>query len=385
MSFLTVFAMLLLGSFNAEAQKKAAKAVRKKTTKTETEHNSMMMQDMIQSTAKLLVIDSTVVDKSDFITHIPMNKDCGTITDYNSFFKTSDKKYEASLVYVNGFGDKCFYNMPAADGNSLLYTADKLGSKWQKARLISEFGNEFEDIRYPYLMADGVTLYFSAKSKTKSLGGRDIFVTRLNTDSMTFYKPENIGLPYNSTADDYCCIIDELNNLGWLATSRRQPEGKVCIYTFVPSTKRWVDDDVNMPEKKLYNLALITKIADTWTDKKGLEDARQREKKLMKSPSLNGNVSNAAFVINDKTVYHKASDFKSPSNRGQYTELVQLKSKQEQDISQLGDLRLKYSKSNGATRNSIGKTILKLEKDCEKRELQIKIMEKKIRNAENLM
>ena len=52
-----------------------------------------------------------------------------------------------------------------------------------------------------------------------------------------FYIPDNYGLPYNSTANDYFLAIDERNNLGWLISDRYQPEDKVCIYIFVPNKK----------------------------------------------------------------------------------------------------------------------------------------------------
>ena len=47
-----------------------------------------------------------------------------------------------------------------------------------------------------------------------------------------FYIPDNYGLPYNSTANDYFLAIDERNNLGWLVSDRYQPEDKVCILYF---------------------------------------------------------------------------------------------------------------------------------------------------------
>ena len=92
-----------------------------------------------------------------------------------------------------------------------------------------------------------------------------------DADSARFYKPENIGLPYNSTGNDYYCIINEFDSIGWLVTDRRQPEGKVCIYTFVPSTSRTIYDDVNMDDNKLKDLADIKSIQATWTDAKNLK------------------------------------------------------------------------------------------------------------------
>ncbi len=235
-------------------------------------------------------------------------------------------------------------------------------------------------------MPDGVTLYFSAKSKTKSVGGRDIFVTRLNTDSMTFYKPENAGLPYNSTADDYCCIIDDMNSIGWLVTNRRQPAGKVCIYTFVPTTKRWTDDAADIPTPRLEALAQIARISDTWYDKKELSNAKARLGGMGKDNA--NTIKKASFdalVINDKTVCTDESMLRSAMAKEMYRKRNSLVAQQKTDKEKLDALRHEYSKASDSARKRLANTVTELEKSCEKRETQIKIIEKKIRNAENLM
>ena len=47
-----------------------------------------------------------------------------------------------------------------------------------------------------------------------------------------------MGFPFNSYANDYMLVIDETCNVGWFASDRYQPEGKVCIYTFIPNESR---------------------------------------------------------------------------------------------------------------------------------------------------
>ena len=72
---------------------------------------------------------------------------------------------------------------------------------------------------YPYMLSDGVTLYFASKD-TNGLGGYDIYVTRYNTHTNTYTTPENLGFPYNSSANDYLMVIDELQQVGYFATDR---------------------------------------------------------------------------------------------------------------------------------------------------------------------
>lgn len=376
---------LTLAASNIYAQRRVNRIQqRNKDVKT-----GIVMQDLIPATARLVVIDSIVTNKNDFMQHIPLSKACGKIMRYNDVFKDSKRHNNSKLVYINDFGDRCFFNDSTAKGESMLFTTEKLGGKWQNPRALTELGADFQDADFPYLMPDGVTLYFSAKNKEKALGGRDIFMTRLNTDSMTFYKPENVGLPYNSTADELCCIIDDINNLGWLVTNRRQPNGKVCIYTFVPTTKRWTDDNDEMSEKKLEELAAITKISDTWTDKTVVNEAKNRLKSLLEKNSNDiadsKNDYRLFFPVNDKIVYTSLNDFKSETGKNLFLEVKGLRKEKENVLGQLEKLRLSYSNGNNKEKANLSKTIIKLENYSENISSKIKIIEKKIRNAENLM
>ena len=377
---------LLLAAISAAAQKRGSRIQKKSLIKVDTEHSAISFNEILPATAHLIFIDSIVVSKDKFIQYIPLPSDCGAIKQTPYIFNLKNKSNTNSYAYINEFGDLCFYNDSTPNGHSKLFTADKLACKWQKTRLINEFGDDYEDVNYPYLMPDGVTLYFSAINKKNSLGGRDIYVTRLNTDSMTFYKPENLGLPYNSMSNDYCCIIDDKNSIGWLVTDRRQAAGKVCIYTFIPSDERWAEIVPDMQQKKLESLARITKISDTWIDKKAVADAKIRLAELNTANSAIGNKqSNIFFVVNDKTIYTNVSQFKSAASKKMYIENESLKVSLKADIDKLTSLRKKYSVSSESAKKSIRDTIIKLENDCEKKEIEIKKLDKKIRNAENLM
>lgn len=131
------------------------------------------------------------------------------------------------------------------------------------------------------MQSDGVTLYFGAKG-SKSVGGYDLFMTRYNLDEQKFMPPENMGLPYNSKANDYLLAIDEFHELGWLVTDRNQPADKVCIYVFEPKSQRLTYADMQLPKTKLESFAQIASIKDTWMNG-NRNAALLRLKNLMKS------------------------------------------------------------------------------------------------------
>ena len=375
--------LLLSTCIATQAQKRKktkGKAVKTEMTE-EQERVEAMRERMLPSTAQVMFIDSVVTDKAGFISKIPLNSESGEIGTTGEAADTA-----ASIpggTYVNEFGNKRFYAKADTSGHYRLYTADKLGGKWTGERLIDEFGDEFEDINFPYMMADGVTLYFAAKGK-EGLGGYDIYMTRYDRETGRFYEPENAGLPYNSTGNDYYCVIDEFDNIGWLVTDRRQPNGKVCIYTFVPAETRTAYDIEAVGESKVESLADIRSISDTWTDDAKLQAARTRLKAMTARKSDAGR-SQMAFVVNDRTVYTSAADFKSPTNRQRFTKLCNMKDNAAELAESLDDMRLEYAKSSSASKRQLGASILKAERQFETLEANIKKLEKEIRNTENMM
>ena len=88
----------------------------------------------------------------------------------------------------------------------------------------------------------------------------------MNTD--TYLAPENVGMPFNSPTTIIVYVIDEFNNLGWFASDRYQPEGKVCVYVFIPASSKQVYNYENMDKSKLIKLAQLHSIKDTWTNEK---------------------------------------------------------------------------------------------------------------------
>lgn len=360
------------------AVKTAAKTQRantSETTKQPSDVNVKMFESMVPSTAKLMFIDSVVVDKKDFLNSLPLNKESGKLTYFNSFFNTN--KEVNTTVYINEFNNRSYY----AEGDSTqssIYTIDKLGNKWSIPVKISEITTDYQNLDYPFLCSDGVTLFFGAKGP-KSMGGYDIFMTRYNGDDGTWYEPENYGLPYNSTANDYLLAIDDYDQLGWLVTDRRQEEGKVCIYTFVPTTPRQNFENDDLTKKQLNSFARILKIEDTWQF--GDREAALKRVEDLKKRNTQGKkvTSNINFVINDNVTYHSISEFKSSSAREKYKQLVALQDKYNQNIATLQQLRDDYAKNRT---KDLAKDILFYEKEVEQQAARIKDLKKIIREQE---
>jgi len=69
---------------------------------------------------------------------------------------------------------------------------------WGKPENLGAEINSPYDENFPFMAADGKTLYFSSNDPDRSIGGFDIFRFVMGIPGL----PENLGFPVNSTADD---------------------------------------------------------------------------------------------------------------------------------------------------------------------------------------
>ena len=221
--------------------------------------------EMREATQKIVFIDSVVVAKNDFLSSIRLNPESGSLTTYDQFFRSQE--HPNGYVFVNEMGNKCYFSDEDDNGRMKLYTCDKLGKEWSEQSPVKGIGEGITEANYPFMMTDGTTFYFAAKGH-ESVGGYDIFVTRYDSDDGQFLKPENIGMPFNSEANDYMYAIDEISNIGYFVTDRRQPAGKVCVYIFIPPTSRHTYDLDTYSEEQLRDLSEIRRIASTWDSSK---------------------------------------------------------------------------------------------------------------------
>ncbi|MBF1427681.1 hypothetical protein [Hoylesella nanceiensis] len=369
-----LFLICCLFAFTStQAQKK--KVVKKKETKakvvaTDKKVDNSLFATMLPNTDKLLVIDSAVVDKDSFLTHLDLQNENGYVGIEND-----------NAWFINALKNKKIY----ASGDSLsgrkLILAYYVNSKWEDRRPISELNTLFSDINFPFLMPDATTLFFSAKGHN-SIGGFDIYTTRLDVDNGGFYIPDNYGLPYNSTANDYFLAIDERNNLGWLVSDRYQPEDKVCIYIFVPNKNRVKLAQEGFDNNTIKKLAQLNSIQDTWNFGNKQEALRNLERLRTQRNTGNKGRESVLFIVNDKIKYTSLSQFKSNKSKQLFAKLEDNKQLVAKQKTELENLRIQYKHANKAKQSSLKQDILFIEKQLMKYQLEQKEFEQKLRELE---
>lgn len=270
-----------------------------------------------------------------------------------------------------------YYGQRTDAGYYNLFTQSKLIDKWGDEKQLPTSINQPEsDTNYPYVLLDGVTIYFASNGK-ESLGGYDIFITRYNTNSDTYLTPEQMGMPFNSIYNDYLLVIDESKELGWFVSDRFQPEGKACIYLFIPDESRSRVESDDMEVKR--NRAKIASIRDTWTSNDYSELIKLA---YTKASDSNAPQKDFEFVINDHTIYYTLVDIKSAEARNYYEKVIAIKQQIRDLENRLSQSRSEYAQANQAKRSQLTPRIMQEEQELESLLTQPYELEKKARNLE---
>ncbi len=366
---ITILLLAILLSLPMAAQKRKRNTRPKPAPVVEEPQEDPRITNMREMTQKIIIVDSIVVNKDQFLASIRLSSECGQLMNTGAFFRNQLQ----GTLYLNEMGNKVYFSQP--DGHQQqLYTADKLGNEWSKPQPLQGLSEGIDEASYPFMLTDGLTFYFAGKGE-ESIGGYDIFMTRYDSRSGSFLKPENIGMPFNSEANDYMYAIDEANRIGYFASDRRQPEGKVCIYIFIPSDTRKTYDNSKYTEEQIRNFADITSIADTWGDGSERKAALDRIKSKYATHDVPGQLVSTGDAAS-------AVEFHSKEANSLYQKL--LKEQNALDIvnSNLDMLRQKYHKANASERNSMKSEILKLEEQALQLNTSVKQLTKATRNAE---
>lgn len=372
---------LLMLAASADAQRKK-KIVRQPAPTPEELMHKEKIERMIANTAQVMFIDSFVVNKADFLSHYILNPETGCIDTYQKLYNT--QRQPNAYVFVNELGNRCFLSQENNEGIINLYSSERSDNKWTRQTKVRGINDEktFRRVNYPFMLGDGETLYFAAEGDD-GLGGYDIYTSTYDKDTQRFLQPVNIGMPFNSEANDYMFVIDEYSNIGWFASDRNQPADTVCIYVFVPESRKSYNPEAYTPEQ-IANFARIASITDTWTDKQKLDQALARLQMTRDRSRQTIEGRDFVFVINDDITYYRLSDFKAPNNVKRYHELSSLRATYNKQMKVLQQARDYWPSAPEDEIDELRTEILATEKDLLVLYQRIHDKEKDIRNNEIL-
>ena len=301
------------------------------------------LQRYMRRVERIQVLDSVQVSLDSLLYACPLSSEAGSLA--------TDER--GQIVYTNQRKDRRLWG-DEQDSSAIILTNHSLLDDWTTPDTLPTTINFTTHQSAPYLLSDGITLYFAAQD-INGFGGLDIYVSRYNAANENYTIPENIGLPYNSTANEYLFALDEAKGVGYLATDRFAKEGYVHVYSFViPEYKQYWK---NLPADSLADYARLLcfergelKVSDH-TDHPAIE--------MDNAPEFR-------FIINDSVVYHSLKEFHNRIAVEKFLEWQQLEEKYQDEQDELNDLRLEYSTADEETQKELTPLILQLEKNQNK-------------------
>ena len=373
-----LISLLMLLTLSATAQKR--KAPKPKLTPEQIERQAKL-ERMTENTQRILFIDSAVVPKAQFLSAYCLAPEVGQVARYQDIFNSQQQP--DAYVHVNELRSRCYLSLAPTDTTMQLYKSENLENRWSRPQQLKGINDDglFQRVNYPFMMGDGQTFYFAAEGGD-GLGGYDIYVTRYDAEEDQFLHPVNIGMPFNSEANDYLYVIDEYSNLGWFATDRNQSSDSVCVYLFLPPASRRTYSAEGLDIEEIAPYARIDRIADTWTDDTARQDALTRLQDISKRRHQQTDDREFTFVINDDVTYTRLSEFRAPGSSRLFQELQSLRQQHQRLVTALDKAREYYAQATQSERNELRSEILASERTQSQLQRQIHDTEKTIRNSE---
>lgn len=360
---------LNFGKAATDAKKLAATAKRRRESTADFDRIAEICrkgESGLRGVDRVTIVDSVVVDKTDFLKAYPLSEDLGSLT----LSKRGDiVQYQTQL---NGMVLQP-EGTDSTDLQIVRYYQEK--GHLTEGTIIEGLGID-GDINYPFLMPDGQTFYFAARSEN-GYGNYDLYATRYDSDSKRFYQAENMGFPYNSYANDYMLVIDETANLGWFASDRYQPAGKVCIYTFIPNESRQTIDYEMTDLDELRASASLESIATmplTDEQKQAKAQALKRLSTVNSQLSTLNSQRDFEFVLNDAKTCYTLSDFTSAEAKRMCSDWLQ----KTRNLATLNEQLQKMRETSLSSRQQI----LNLENRIIELQAEVHNIEKNIRKTE---
>lgn len=310
-----------------------------------------LASEFMERVEKIEVIDSLAVPRDEFFRAYRLSPSAGRIT--------AAAAPAVGTVHTSESGDHRFAAAPDSTGRLRLTEQIRLtDGSWSESAIIDSLMPD-SDAAYPFMMADGTTLYFAAQG-AESIGGYDIFVASRDPDDASWLAPQNLGMPYNSPADDYLLAIDETVGIGWWATDRNQlPDGMITIYVFAPADIRVnVDSDAD----DLVQRAKLNPWRTTQTPGRTYPQLPEPQAEAAPAPEF-------ILPLGHGTVYTRYSDFRSADARSLMRTLAARRAESEKRLTRLYALRHAWSKGRHNASDAALIRRLEAETEADRREM----------------
>lgn len=271
--------------------------------------------------------------------------------------------------YTTSLGDRRIYS----DSLHHLYTTSKLVDEWSEPEQLPFDGEN------PFLAGDGITIYYS-QARPDGLGGKDLYMSRLNTATHTYLQPTMLGMPYSSLNDDLFFGENDLTGRGVFVS--RKDSNTVLLYRFLVSDeKHYMRGQDEESQRLMARRMTVRQLKNETPTAQNNEEFASFSPMFLQDDSVP--VSDFRFVLNDSTVYTNLADFRSDKARALCRRLLAAQKELEHKSRDLDKQRRIYSASESAEeRQCLVPVITNLEKENAALQQEIAALPGRIREAE---
>lgn len=317
--------------------------------------------EMMKHVETIDIIDSVVMDKATFLSKYRLPHEAGFI----------EQTSETLTSYTTERKDRKFFSSENNSQLDIFYTYLLLND-WNEPTALSKNINTDYNESYPFMMADGITLYF-ASDKSDGLGGYDIYMTRFSPITNEYLPAQNIGMPFNSTANDYMFAVDETNRVGLFATDRNQSPDSVAVYRFVFDKEKKMLKETDPETLRAYaRLSKYNKAESIPSPKNQTE----KNKTIAKNNGIN-------FIVNAEITYKSLNDFKTEDTKNRFLALQILKSDFKLLQNKLQQKREEFSDCDASEKENLSWEILTIEKELLMMQKRLNSQTIELRKIEN--
>jgi epidermal growth factor receptor substrate 15 len=235
--------------------------------------------ELIKYAYELKVVNNRTINKQNFHYSYDFSDFGGRIIVKPDRYRTRPDRSikEPDLMYISDRHNVIYMSSYGArrGGSKNIYKIEQHGADWGEPEILPSPINDDYDQAYPFIAADGVTLYFSSKGHN-SMGGYDIFKSVFDTISRTWTQPENLDFPINTPFDDVMYVADVFNETAFFSSDRDARDNRITIYRILlekEPQKRLVAsiDDVYRHAKLEVDMSAVTELEKRETQRELFE------------------------------------------------------------------------------------------------------------------
>ncbi|MDE6392559.1 MAG: hypothetical protein K2L59_04745 [Muribaculaceae bacterium] len=294
---------------------------------------------------KIAVIDSITVPRQDFFRAYRLPASAGSLRGAEALpGRREDFDPAVDYVFSSERDDYKLWAQPDTTGYMHLVESNLLtDGSWSTPSPLSDELSEDCDAIFPFMMADGVTLYY-AENGENSIGGYDIMVATRDAADGSFLQPSNLGFPYNSPFDDYLLAIDELNGVGWWATDRNRLDDELTVYVFVTNDLR-----TNYPpdEDDITGFARIDDYLATQPEDSDYDSLLATIRAI--DPEARVKKPEFTFPASDGRIFHRYDELPDAASRAAMKRWLSAKAELDEALAGLSELRRQYNGNRSAS------------------------------------